>query len=193
MTQFTSFVAVEETIITEGGESRRIEVPVEMPDGVSYRGVFGDVSRANTSSLQMARVPVGKGVGGVSFLPRQMSEAPAAIDSAAAALTPQEIAKAQSRLKMHPAIAALVERLRTSGTRPAALEAAFIRDGKAEIQVWLTDTNATVLTELKRLGFEVMLGPKSGNLLIGRLPVGNLSALVDLAAVRYVSPLGLER
>jgi Ca-activated chloride channel family protein len=41
MTQFTSFVAVEERMVTEGGQPKRIEVPVEMPEGVSYRGVFG--------------------------------------------------------------------------------------------------------------------------------------------------------
>ncbi len=41
MTQFTSFVAVEEMTVTTGGEPRRIEVPVEMPEGVSYEGVFG--------------------------------------------------------------------------------------------------------------------------------------------------------
>jgi uncharacterized protein YegL len=41
MTQFTSFVAVEERIVTDGGQPRRIEVPVEMPEGVSREGVFG--------------------------------------------------------------------------------------------------------------------------------------------------------
>src|SRR5262245_61124107 len=41
MTQFTSFVAVEEMTVTDGGEPRRIDVPVEMPEGVSYEGVFG--------------------------------------------------------------------------------------------------------------------------------------------------------
>ncbi len=41
MTQFTSFVAVEERIVTDGGQPRKIEVPVEMPDGVSREGVFG--------------------------------------------------------------------------------------------------------------------------------------------------------
>jgi len=41
MTQFTSFVAVEEMTITDGGEPRRIEVPVDMPEGVSHEGVFG--------------------------------------------------------------------------------------------------------------------------------------------------------
>jgi Ca-activated chloride channel family protein len=42
MTPFTSFVAVEDTVITEGGKSRTVQVPVEIPDGVSYEGIFGD-------------------------------------------------------------------------------------------------------------------------------------------------------
>lgn len=41
MTQFTSFVAVEETWVTEGGTSKTVDVPVEMPQGVSYEGVYG--------------------------------------------------------------------------------------------------------------------------------------------------------
>ena len=41
MTQFTSFVAVEEVVVTDGGTPRRIQVPVEMPEGVRHDGVFG--------------------------------------------------------------------------------------------------------------------------------------------------------
>jgi Ca-activated chloride channel family protein len=36
MTQFTSLVAVEERVVTEGGEPRRIQVPVELPEGMQY-------------------------------------------------------------------------------------------------------------------------------------------------------------
>jgi Ca-activated chloride channel family protein len=42
MTQFTSFVAVEDQIVTKNGKPERVEVPVEMPEGVSHEGVFGD-------------------------------------------------------------------------------------------------------------------------------------------------------
>jgi Ca-activated chloride channel family protein len=42
MTQFTSFVAVEDKVVTKNGTPQRVEVPVEMPEGVSYEGVFGD-------------------------------------------------------------------------------------------------------------------------------------------------------
>jgi hypothetical protein len=39
MTQFTSFVAVEEMTFNEGGQPRRIDVPVELPEGVSPKAV----------------------------------------------------------------------------------------------------------------------------------------------------------
>lgn len=41
MSQYTSFVAIEETYVTEGGESKKVQVPVPMPEYVSYEGVFG--------------------------------------------------------------------------------------------------------------------------------------------------------
>jgi biopolymer transport protein ExbB/biopolymer transport protein TolQ len=49
MTQFTSFVAVEETIVTRGGRRRRIDVPVEMPEGMSYQRVFGGNGTAQSA------------------------------------------------------------------------------------------------------------------------------------------------
>src|SRR5438552_9363819 len=44
MTQFTSFVAVEEMIVTDGGQPRRIDVPVEVPEGVNRQMVYGGES-----------------------------------------------------------------------------------------------------------------------------------------------------
>jgi Ca-activated chloride channel family protein len=42
MSEYTSFVAVEPKVVNFGGKSRKIRVPVEMADGVSYEGIFGD-------------------------------------------------------------------------------------------------------------------------------------------------------
>jgi Ca-activated chloride channel family protein len=44
MTQFTSFVAVEEMIVTEGGQPRRIDVPVDAPEGTAVQS--GDDNKA---------------------------------------------------------------------------------------------------------------------------------------------------
>ena len=48
MTQFTSFVAVEDRIVTKDGRPQRVEVPVEMPEGVSHEGVFGEQKQYTT-------------------------------------------------------------------------------------------------------------------------------------------------
>ncbi len=42
MSQFTSFVAVEKSRMTIGGQPVLVAVPIEMPEGVSYEGVFGE-------------------------------------------------------------------------------------------------------------------------------------------------------
>ena len=42
LTEFTSFVAVEEFVVTEGGQPRRIDVPVETPAGVKRENITAD-------------------------------------------------------------------------------------------------------------------------------------------------------
>ena len=59
MTQFTSFVAVEEKIVTKDGKPQRVEVPVEMPEGVSHEGVLGD----QNGYIARTRVSAGIGAG----------------------------------------------------------------------------------------------------------------------------------
>lgn len=44
MTQYTSFVAVDYSSITSGGEPLRVDVPAEIPEGVSFEGLFGKSS-----------------------------------------------------------------------------------------------------------------------------------------------------
>lgn len=46
MTNYTSFVAVEEKTVTKDGVMQTVTVPVELPDGVSREGVFGEPSPA---------------------------------------------------------------------------------------------------------------------------------------------------
>ena len=44
LTQFTSFVAVEERIVNQNGQPTRVEIPVELPDGVNRATTLGDTS-----------------------------------------------------------------------------------------------------------------------------------------------------
>ena len=103
-------------------------------------------------------------------------------------LSPEEMRQQQFRAKLHPSLATIVERLQKKVTQPSAEESKFVRDGKAEVQIWLTDKSPEVIAQLKQLGFEVILDPQSAKLIIGRLPIEKLSALAELKAVRYVVP-----
>jgi Ca-activated chloride channel family protein len=57
LSKYTAFVAVSEEVRVEDGELQRVEVPVEMPEGVSYEGVFGPSSapEAAATNRSMAR------------------------------------------------------------------------------------------------------------------------------------------
>jgi Ca-activated chloride channel family protein len=256
MTQFTSFVAVEEMTVTDAGEPRRIEVPVEMPEGVSHEGVFGgdqpfeklqllaDLQRAPIASRVQSgggaggtvasRGPlpratrakpgvgsgrsngvgsgggvgssVGRGVGpgeGTGTGPRQgggskPSPPPSnkgltlaesfGLSSRDERVSPEEQMRRERIAKLNPSVAAVIDRLKNKKA-PGPDETKFVRNGKAEIQIWLSDKSAETLAQLKRLGFEVMLDPKTKKVIIGRIAIEKLAALSELSAVLYVSPM----
>jgi Ca-activated chloride channel family protein len=235
MTQFTSFVAVEEMIVTDGGQPRRIDVPVEVPEGVNRGAVFGQeaketysasfgrnvvnmamlapgttsataatvVTKSGSESASPRRARAGGGgrgsgqgsVAGVaaSSPPPTRVSGLVAIDGAAnedasRSLSPEEQKRALLQSRFHPSVLAVIDRLKDSKLAAGPDEAKFIRDGKAEIQIWLTDKSDETMAKLKELGFEVVLDPKTAKLVIGRLPIDKLAALVELKSVRYVAP-----
>lgn len=185
MTQFTSFVAVEELTITDGGQPRRVDVPVEMPEGVSYEGVFG----GGEAELKQSRL-------GASAAPqaarewysRKMGRAEGLADALVEPAGPEMDIRSKALAKLAPELAAVAERVKNQNATPAATEAKFVRNGKAEIQVWLVDTSAETMARLTSLGFELVAQPKSAPLVIGRLPIAKLAELAELKAVRYVAP-----
>ncbi|MGB8509953.1 MAG: VWA domain-containing protein, partial [Pyrinomonadaceae bacterium] len=242
LTQFTSFVAVEEMTVTDGGQPRRIEVPVDMPEGVSRAAVGEDEPFARLQNFVALSAPKqsagafkavtksgaterrkenrGRGIatprrstnvssgaasagaitadGGTSAppppplrvhpTPKSVIVDADEVTRTGTALSVEEQKRRQVLAKLNPAIAAVVERLRNKSATPAATEARFVRDGKAEVQVWLKDKSPQVLAQLKRLGFEVVLDPQTSKLVIGRISIEKLEELAKLDAVRYVAP-----
>jgi Ca-activated chloride channel family protein len=219
MTQFTSFVAVEERIVTDGGQPRRIDVPVEVPEGVNRETAYpsGTLQRSYmyVSSGVVARrangrsgkdggtgAGIGSGVGGnvggggggvpssASTTPKPAAK-PVAVFGASTADAPMPSPTPPAdevRQKVHPSVFAVVERLRKKEALTAAGEGGFIRNGKAEVQVWVSEKSVEALAKLKELGFEVLLDDKNSKLIIGRLPIDKLETLVKLKFVNYVSP-----
>jgi hypothetical protein len=66
MSPYTSFVAVEEKVVNRDGRQVTVQVPVPMPEGVSYEGVFGPPGAAlrRVSALGYAGDGVSMGGGG---------------------------------------------------------------------------------------------------------------------------------
>lgn len=338
LTQFTSFVAVEETIVTDGGRPRRIDIPVDVPEGTTPQSDAGEDGDANAPLVakqllgasnhtvmvrEMAvRAPVmkarrqlkrsgsvGGGVGGAGmgaapqvevseepapppppsptpaprptsvavsggllngkaiskplpvypmigtagkvhgtvavqvtvdeqgrvvsakavsghpllqqsavaaarqarFSPSMLSGQPVKVagvitynfspDAVGAATSagelesvsvappdPGEQRRQEFVAKLHPSVASLFKRVREGKGTPGEAEAAFVRDGKAELRVWLTEKSPAVLAQLKGLGFELIFDAPSASLVVGRMPIEKLSALADVQAVRYVAP-----
>ena len=244
LTQFTSFVAVEEMIVTEGGTPRRIDVPVEVPEGMGGQVVFEESESPATPQSQFslslalgnrvdsstdARVVtrssggskakrsraqrrggggaaggisassgrgVGSGASGGGGAPAPSSSPPAALRSLTLAndivyiakVSPEEEKRRQLHTKLHPAVLALIERLQRKEAQPGPDEVKFVREGKAEVQIWLVEKSAQALAELKQLGFEIILDPKTAKVVIGRLPIENLAKLAELKSIRYVAP-----
>jgi len=215
MTQFTSFVAVEEMVVTDGGQPRRIDVPVEVPHGVdaevdeqmmvsipkmrsrNYVGSAAVARRGRNvaggvlSSATVVGAGGGQGIGAAA----PPSPTPVAGMANADALRIEtrtelgEDRKAEDlRSKLHRSLFAVVQKLQRKEVLSSADEGGFIRNGKAEVQVWLTDKSPASLSKLKELGFEVVLDTKTSKLIIGRISVDKLEALARLSFVRYVSP-----
>ncbi len=203
MTQFTSFVAVEEMIVTDGGQPRRVDVPVEVPEGVNRYAVYGegrgDASGGGFSRMQsitslsrnpaappsakpMVNRPVSNGV--IGGLPRTEREEVAVTKP----LSPAEQKRLELQSKFHPSVLAVIDRLKARNQTAGADETRFIRNGKVELQIWFVDKSDEAMTRLKELGFEIVLDPKTAKMVIGRLPIEKLSALAELKSVRYVAP-----
>ena len=167
MTPYTSFVAVEETIVTEGGEPRRVEVPVEIPEGVSYEGIFGEGSGAGAAvgmgyqnAIMFTGVPAARGIAGgvVGGVPK------------AALAEAVDVRQAGLATKLAPELAKLTG------------------SAKIRVQIFLKSTDAATLTALKQLGVEILAQPKSAKIVIGRISTDKLQALSKLAVVTWVAP-----
>ena len=175
MTPFTSFVAVEEKVITEGGAPRRVEVPVEMPEGMSYEGVFGrgDRLRAVSAAMPMLMADRGffsAGSGGGGAMP----SAPM-----------MQHRKAEPASNLDPAIAALIARFKAAG-RPSVDETKFVFGGEAYIRLSIANLSAGVLDSLRQAG--LVITAQQGSTIQGHIPIARLEALSKLPFVQRIAP-----
>lgn len=177
MTQFTSFVAVEERIVIEGGQPRRVEVPVEMPQGVSYEGVFGrDRAEAWSAGRYKAPAVAGGMIGGIAPL-QSSARVSAGVPPPppASARLPEVIAHEATDLT-----AAAAARKIDPGLRR--------KTGTVEVKIFLASFSPETLRRLNELGVEAITIVQPGRLVTGKVAAAKLEAVARLAEVRYLAP-----
>ncbi len=195
MTQFTSFVAVEERVVNRDGKPVRVEVPVEMPEGVSYDRI-GQEAYAVPMAAPMARSAglasnissMARAVGG-SFSSQKMAAtlSPGTAREVISVDAEKIPAKATGERgvlesKLHPGLLKAFDCWKKSGA-----SCTEVRDGKVKVQIWLTGASQAVVGRIKALGFEVAVSAhKEGESLSGTLPVDKLPDLARMAEVKFV-------
>ena len=196
LTQFTSFVAVEDRVVNEGGKLRTETVPVEMPQGVTYEGALGrsgsavafasrtlapgHANSARSRLVQSMRL-------GPLFAQGVRSEAsgdfvlqsPVAMDVSKIAETDARSFSAQALKKLAPAIRAAVAN--PGGSHPLV----DIRDGKVKVKLRLR-TGARTRAQLERAGLELL--QLADRFAIGWIELEALAALAELEVVEGIEP-----
>lgn len=199
MTQFTSFVAVEDKVVNEGGRQRTVAVPVEMPDGVTYAGVFGDAAAA-PGQAPMAAMGQPRSLsarGGLAMKSMNSAGGPAVT---AAPPPPAEIARrkaepsadreeldegrsrhdaidAASRTKLAPELLSLLE----GHTSVVAGDGGWL-----QVEITLRDAAADTLRAVEAAGLQTTTAGKGT--VRGLVRLDRLAALAALAEVVRIDP-----
>ncbi|MGE0479215.1 MAG: hypothetical protein AB7Q17_01965, partial [Phycisphaerae bacterium] len=214
MTQFTSFVAVEEMTVTVAGEPTTVQVPVEMPSGVSYEGVFGSdsvlvgqmlrgVRAAGAAEVPAAAAPTAGFIGGAAARKAGRADGEKAAAPAVLGVVPREARDddgdgaidvgRQKQSKLAPPLDKLAERVGKDGKDGTlTVEAVRVVEWKVDVMILLRDTSAKTLAELKKLGFVQSGATTAATMVIGTLDVRKLEELSKLEFVIEVRPVPVK-
>lgn len=198
MTQYTSFVAVEEKSIVEGGKLKTVTVPVEMPDGVSYEGVFGDACERQAcappppafgGSSSGRSEACYKARGGRYYGAGATSPSPMSIVDERPLLTAEKpgnsSVKHKDLSKLDKALVAVLA-ARARGVADGKVAGIQIHSGDIDVRILVSKVSPDVVTALKKLGLRNIQTNRQALVVTGTLAVDKLEALVDIKDVLFV-------
>ena len=186
LTQFTSFVAVEDRVVNEGGIPRTVTVPVEMPQGVRYEGVFGVAGRVARGRAfpMMAAAGIASKVALSGSTAEQFSfesqvammrdEAPVSLPTGEPELSPP------ARRRLAAELRALLQ-----GGDASSLSL-DVADGRVRVKVALRDTSAEALERLTALGLRI--SQVTDDSVVGTIAVDALANLAEADGVERIEP-----
>ncbi|MCB8933346.1 MAG: VWA domain-containing protein [Chthonomonadaceae bacterium] len=174
MSQYTSFVAVESRVVNIGGKQRTVRVPVEMADGVSYEGIFGNRPGAFARSASGGFGGGGFGGGGFSG---------AAAAKSLSTTTPPARDKAETKSGMTE------KELHEFNVRTKIAQPLRGAKGQQEVQIWLADTDPGTLDKLKKAGAKVEVVDEGLRVVFGIVDAAKLEALAQIEQVQRIEKI----
>lgn len=187
MTQFTSFVAVEERVVTEGGTTRTVQVPVEVPEGVD-RSMVIDEEEKDYAANGMVRQKSASGyVGGVAARP-SVAPVPPALQPETAGDSSTQVRRSDApqahEAKADPQVRSLL-RMLADGRDPSSAGLGFVREGRARVRVAFIARPTR--EALQKLGLDVVTGPDATGAVVAWVRLDRLRTLVESRLVRTVT------
>jgi Ca-activated chloride channel family protein len=206
MTQFTSFVAVEDTLVTMDGKPVKVTVPVEMPEGISREGVFGEQGYATVAlpSVPKARnmpmkgdsaPPRGTAAGNLktkqslsTVAMREMpgSVPPAMPDSAEGATERRQERSDLLASKFPPELLELV-RMKEKPQNYSKGKLT-VKNSEVAVQVWINRPGDEILKLLQAKGLKITFKASTGKMVAGVISIERLEDLATIPEVRFVEP-----
>jgi Ca-activated chloride channel family protein len=216
MTQFTSFVTVEEATVTMDGKPVTVTVPVELPDGVSREGIFGPANKmamggpvapasGGHHTFGAAGVRAKKSDGGshlatgsltesarpaLQSLPQNSAPAKTVAPDGDEGIQPKRMLEANLVIpKLSPELAALLEIKERPQTY--AKGKVSVKNGEVAVQVWVDKSGDATLKLLEDKGLKITFKASTGKMVIGVISVGKLEDLATIEAVRLIEPFAV--
>ncbi len=192
MTQFTSFVAVEEKVVNVGGKNITVAVPVEMPAGVSYEGVFG----AQGDRGVKTHFAIGPTFGADTGIGGQVGQSSGGSVSAGVGYDLRRNIGEFGSGPSTPA-AKLAAPLRDlAGKVEKAVKPGEYSEGKLRVEnyrvavkIYLRNVKDETRAALQNLGFQKQWENETVVLLIGTIDVRKLDDLSKLESVTRIEPV----
>ncbi len=193
MTQYTSFVAVEERVVNKDGKLETVTVPVELPHGVSEKGIFGDKSAPSPvlhSMEYQTRGVVSKMLGAVGrYAGAMTANKGTRVAEKDEAKTPSA-ADADMTAKLTPELIELANGPKErGGSRSFTYKGVAVQKGRALVEITLSAVTADALKKLKDMGFESAPDRSTGNKVVGWIPLEKLREMAALPEVTAVKPV----
>lgn len=186
MTEYTSFVAVEERVVNVGGKQQTVHVPVEaadgvdMPTNVAKDKAFDARARASLSA-GLSKGRPGGGGGGAPPTSKEVAgkrlESEKKDDGGSNGSVTRRTDPAQTRQRNYET--------RVS----AALRA--VKNGPVSVQVALVSWDIKAIQRLKALGFKLEAKDEASRILFGTVDAKKLIELAQVDSVKMILPLRL--